>query len=237
MTSLVLGRSFSDQALFSDTDAINTRVNTDNITGFCVIFAIFTAGLVTNVVVASKIVALGSFYLPASVFIWALTYPCSDVVTEVYGRKYANKMVIGGFIAYALALLTISAAVVMPAAPFWAKQEAFETVLSSSLRIMCAALISYVVTQFFDVYIFSFLRRKTGSKHLWIRNNGSTLISQTLANIIFLSIAFLGTIPFDDWLSLFTNNLTVRYALALSDTALVYTGVYILFRLYPELKH
>ncbi|MEM7651122.1 MAG: queuosine precursor transporter [Pseudomonadota bacterium] len=236
MTSLTLSPANAGSISCNSQTDINDSVDAKNVTGFCIIFAIFTGGLVTNVVVASKIVVLGSFVLPASVFIWALTYPCSDIVAEAYGRKYANKMVLGGFVAYALALLTISGAVAMPAAPFWEKQEAFESVLGSSLRVAIAALTSYGITQFLDVYVFSFIRRKTGSKHLWIRNNLSTLISQTMANTIFLTLAFWGTMEFQNWLDLFTNNLMARYALAFSDTAIVYAGVYTLYRIYPELK-
>ncbi len=205
--------------------------------GYCIIFGIFVSGLVTNVVVAAKIVEMGPLVLPASVFIWALTYPCSDIVAEVYGRDYANKMVLGGFVAFALAILTVQAAVLMPAAPFWANQEAFQLVLGTSLRVTVAAMISYLVTQFFDVYIFSLLRKRLQGKHLWIRNNGSTLVSQTLANTIFLSIAFLGTMQMDKWLDLYSNNLMVRYMLTLSDTALVYLGVAMLRHAFPELKN
>lgn len=215
---------------------INPNVNTHNLTGFCVISAIFIAGLLTNLVAASKIVDIFGFYLPASVFIWAITYPCSDIVAEVYGRKLANKMVIGGLVAFILSIIVIQTAVIMRPAPFWGKQEAFESVLQSSLRISLALIVSYSVTQFFDVYIFGFIRKRTGNKRLWLRNNISTLCSQTLANTIFLSLAFLGTIPMEKWFDLFTNNLMVRYMLAFSDTAIVYIGVYTLYRFYPALN-
>ncbi len=205
-------------------------------TGYCIVFGVFVSGLVTNVIVASKVVEIWGMVLPSSVFIWAITYPCSDIVAEVYGRKYANKMVLGGFVAFALAIITIQLSIAMPAAPFWQKQEAFQLVLGTSLRVAVAALVSYLITQFFDIYIFSILRQKTKGKHLWIRNNLSTLISQTLANTIFLSIAFIGTMSFENWTSLYTNNLLVRYMLALSDTAFVYLGVFFLFKAFPALK-
>ncbi len=213
------------------------QIDSQAITGFCIIFGIFVCGLVTNVIVASKIVQFGPMVLPSSVFIWAVTYPCSDIVAEVYGRKYANKMVLGGFVAFALAIITVQASVFMPAASFWPNQDAYELILGTSLRVAVAALISYLITQFFDVYIFSVMRRWLKGKHLWVRNNVSTFISQTMANTIFLSIAFLGTIPFDNWFQLFTNNLLVRYMLTASDTAFVYLGVFLLYKAFPNLKH
>lgn len=214
----------------------NPRINHRNITGFCIIFAFFVGGLITNAIIAAKIIALGPFYLPASVFLWALTFPCSDIAAEVYGRQYAHKMVMGGFIAYILMLLFMHAAIAMPAAPFWHGQEQFQSVLGSSTRVLIAAITSYAVVQFLDVHIYGYLKQKTKGRLLWLRNNGSTLISQTLANIIFLSIAFLGTVPMEKWISLFISNLSARYILLVLDTAIVYGAVYALYKIWPELR-
>ena len=220
----------------SDYIECNPYVNERNLLGFCAIFAFFVGGLITSAVIASKIIVIGPFILPASVFVWALTYPCSDIIAEVYGRRYANKLVIGGFIAYTLMMWIIYTAIKAIPAPFWDKQEEFESILGMGLRVMIAALISYVVTQLCDVYIFSYFRKKTSNRFLWLRNNGSTVISQTLANTIFLSIAFWGTMPVEKWTQLFANNLSARYLLLFLDTAVVYAVVYSLYRLYPELK-
>ena len=159
------------QSNFGDHIERNPNINDRNITGFCIVFGFFVAGLLTNLVIAQKIIALGPFVLPASVFIWALTFPCSDIAAEVYGRKYAHKLVLGGFIGYAGAMLVFLEAVAMPPAEFWPHQEAFETVLGSSVRVMLAALTVYIIAQFFDVHIFGYIRRKTKGKHLWLRNN------------------------------------------------------------------
>ena len=214
----------------------NPNINDRNLTGFCIVLGFFVGGLIASAVIASKIIIIGSFVLPASVFIWALTYPCSDIVAEVYGRKYANKLVLAGFIAYITMFIVILEAVHMIPAPFWGHQEAFETVLGSAPRVMIAAVITYLITQFFDVHLFGLLRQKTKGKHLWLRNNISTLCSQTLSNTIFLSIAFLGVFPMEQWIALFTANLLARYCLAFVDTSVVYAAVYALYKAYPELK-
>ncbi len=216
--------------------ARNPNINDRNITGFCIVFAFFVGGLITSIIIASKIVSIGVFVLPASVFIWALTYPCSDIVAEVYGRKYANKLVLGGFIAYVVMLFVLMEAIAMTPAPFWTHQEAFETVLKTTPRVMIAILISYLITQFFDVHMFSYLRQKTKGKYLWLRNNISTMCSQTLGNTIFLSIAFLGVFPMDKWIHLFVANLVARYCLAWVDTTIVYSAVHALYKFYPELR-
>ncbi|NND65770.1 MAG: queuosine precursor transporter [Gammaproteobacteria bacterium] len=214
----------------------NPGINDKNLTGFCVVFAFFVGGLLTNIVIATKLIAIGPLVLPASVFIWALTYPCSDIVAEVYGRRFAHKLVLGGFVAFAAAFFIIMEAVAMNPAPHWPHQAAFETVLHTTPKVMFTILLSYLVTQFFDVHIFGVIRKKTNGKYLWLRNNLSTLTSQTLANILFLTIVFLGTMPMDRWWHLFLSNLFARYCLAFVDTAIVYTAVHLLYRKYPELK-
>lgn len=100
---------------------VNPYVNERNISGFCIIFAIFVGGLITNAIIAAKIITIAGLFLPASVFLWALTFPCSDIATEVYGRRYAHKMVLGGFVAYIFMLVFIGLAIHLPAAPFWQK--------------------------------------------------------------------------------------------------------------------
>ena len=218
---------------------MNIEVNRQSnaMLGYCIIFAIFISGLVVSSVIASKIIIVGSITLPASVFIWALTYPCSDIIADVYGRKLANNMVLSGFIAYILCLICIQSSIFMPAAPSWSHQAAYAETLGTSLRPALAALISYVVTQFLDVYLFDFIKKKTKNKYLWLRNNGSTFLSQTTANVLFLTLGFWETMSFESWSKLFMNNLSVRYILVLIDTALVYAGVYILYRCFPILKN
>lgn len=212
------------------------RIDDRNLTGFFIIFALFVTGLVVNMVVASKVVMVAGLAVPASVFVWALSYPASDIVAEVYGSYYARKMVLGGFIGLCAMFFYFWLAVIMPPAPFWEGQEQFAKHFGASTRVIIASITSYTVTQFLDVYIFAWIRHKTEGKHLWIRNNVSTFISQTLANIIFVSIVFIGVLNWEDWWQLFYGNLTMRYIMVLSDTAIVYGAVYLLFKLYPELK-
>ena len=208
----------------------------DPIVGYCIIFAIFIAGLTVSSVISSKIIVIASITLPASVFVWAMTYPCSDIVAEVYGRKFANKMVLGGLIAYILFICAIQISIYLEPAPLWQYQNAYENTLKTGLRPAIATLVSYVITQFCDVYFFHFIRKKTNGEWLWMRNNGSTFLSQTMSNAIFLTIGFWGTMPIDNWLQLFMNNLSVRYLLVASDTLLVYAGVYTLYKIFPTLR-
>jgi len=212
------------------------RVNDRTLTGYVILCALFIGGLLANVIIATKIVALGDIIIPASAFFWAATFPLSDICAEVYGRKYGHRMVLGGFVGLLIFLAAVQSSIAMPPADFWLNQEPYETILGATLRIIVAAVISYAAVQFVDVQIFSFIRRKFGNKRLWLRNNLSTMISQTLANTIFLTLAFWGTIPLENWLHLYATNLLTRFALLALDTPVVYAGVHLLYRAYPELR-
>lgn len=215
---------------------IPVTVSERHLTGLFITSAIFVTGLVVNTVVASKLVAIGPLIVPGSVFVWALTYPIADIVTEVYGPSYARKILWGGFCGLIAMFLFFWLSVLMPSAPFWHGQEQFAKYFASSARVVAACLISYVSTQFLDIYVFTRIRHATHNRHLWLRSVGSTFVAQTLANIIFTVIVFAGVLSWPDWLRLFWGNLTMRYLLIISDTAIVYIGVYILYRVYPELR-
>lgn len=227
----------SDVAATTDADGeILGAIAEHHLTGLLITFAIFVTGLVVNTVVASKLVALGPLIVPGSVFVWALTYPIVDIVTEVYGPIIARKLVWSGFCGLIAMFLFFWLSVLMPPAPFWHGQEQFARYFATSTRVIVACLTSYVSTQFLDVFVFTQIRHATNNRHLWIRTVGSTLVAQTLANIIFTVIVFAGVLPWSDWLKLFWGNLAMRYLLIISDTAIVYIGVYILYKAYLQLQ-
>jgi uncharacterized integral membrane protein (TIGR00697 family) len=219
----------------SYTDRDN-QINDKTLPAFCLIFAIFVGGLILNTTLGVKIVDIFGFYLPAGIFLWSLTFPLTDIVAETYGRKYALYLVLGGLSILLLSLVMIQFAMWLQPAPFWQNEEAYNTILGANIRLILAQIASFVVTQVADIYIFSWIRKKTNGKHLWLRNNISTFTSQLLANCIFLSIAFLGTMPMEVWLTLFVTNLVGRIILALLDTPIVYAGVHLVRRAHPSLK-
>lgn len=211
----------------------NGNITDETLPVFCVIFAVFIGGLILNTIIGTKIVDIFGFYMPAGIFLWSLTFPLTDIVTETYGKRYALYFVLCGFIVAILSLIMISFALWLPAAPFWQNTDAFNTVLGANIRTILAMLASFVVTQTLDIYLFDWIKQKTKARFLWLRNNLSTFTSQFLANCLFLSIAFWGTIPTEAWISLFITNMIGRVTLAMIDTPIVYLGVYGLKKIYP----
>ena len=119
----------------------------------------------------------------------------TDTISELYGRKVATHVVWYGFgLSIAMVILVYTARI-LPAAGFWLDQDSYDTILGSVPRIALGSMIAYLISQHTDVVMFHALRRLTNSRHLWIRNNASTTVSQALDTILFISIAFGGGGP------------------------------------------
>jgi queuosine precursor transporter len=196
-------------------------------TAFVVLAGLFVGALVIAAVLAAKIIVVGPFVVPAGVLAYSITFVCTDVVTELHGRARARQVVLAGLAALLAALLLIRIALAWPAAPFWENGAAFESVLSSSSRIAVASIVAYLVSQFTDVYLFAWIGARTGGRHLWLRNNAATMLSQLLDSAIFVSIAFAGAFPL---LPVILGQWAVKLGIALLDTPVVYLAVALLRR-------
>lgn len=188
---------------------------------------LFVGLLILANIVAVKLVSIGEFaILPAAVVIYIFTYPIIDVIVEVYGKEQAKQTVRAGLITQVIALVFISITVALPSASFWQGQASFETILNGSLRVIAASLISYFISQNLDVYVFDRLKKKHGTKKLWLRNNASTMVSQLLDTSIFITIAFAGTVPTAVLLGMIATQYVVKFFATIATTPLVYGAVY-----------
>lgn len=193
--------------------------------GLTLLTSLFAGSLVIASVLAAKIISIGPLFVPAGVLAYSITFACTDIIGEVYGKRTARQVVLSGFAALVAALLLIRLSVWWTPAPFWGGQEGFAQLLGTSERIIFASIIAYLVSQLTDVWLFARVRKATGGRHLWLRNNTSTILSQLIDSIVFITIAFAGVMPiagviFGQWL--------VKIAIALLDTPLVYLGVWLL---------
>ncbi len=121
---------------------------------------------------------------------FAASYLATDVLSEIYGSKAARKGIYISFFAFLLwnsiLLLTLS---FKPASTDWA-QPHMKAIFLPMPIFLIASIVSYMISQFNDIAIFSFLKKQTKSKHLWLRNNVSTIISGLVDNTVFSMLAF-----------------------------------------------
>lgn len=183
------------------------------------LLSLFIGGLVVAALISSKIIMVAGVAVPAGVLAYSITFIISDVVSEIWGKDCANNIVQCGFITLLMTSALAWLAVTWPAAPFWHGQESFSAVIGSTPRIVAASLVAYLVSQKHDIWLFHLLKKKTNGKHLWLRNNASTVISQLIDSSIFVTIAFWGILPVGE---VILGQWLVKLAIALIDTPIVY---------------
>ena len=162
---------------------------------FMIIVALFVTCLITANITAVKLVNLFGFILPAAILIFPLSYIIGDVLTEVYGYGQARRVIWLGFFCNFITVLAIWVGQVLPAASFWEAQEAYERILGYTPRLLFASFLAYLVGEFANSYVLAKMKIATGGRWLWLRTIGSTLVGQGLDSLLFITLAFVGTIP------------------------------------------
>ena len=194
-----------------------------------ILFALYITSMVLVNTLGSKITTLGSVRASVGVFFMPLLFLVTDIIGEVYGRKTSALLVniSTGMLVFMFCMMFLC--IILPANETWGFQQSYEAIFSSSMRMTIASLISFYIAQHIDVAIFSLIKRLTNKKHLWIRNNVSTIISQFFDTSIFMFAAFYQVsdkfnIPFI--ISLILPYWAFKVLFALIDTPLCYLGVY-----------
>ena len=161
-----------------------------------IFITLFITCLITANVIAVKVISLGPFILPAAVFIFPLSYIFGDILTEVYGYRLARRVIWLGFLCNLIFVFFVWVGQVLPAAPFWEGQEAYQRILGYTPRLLAASFLGYWVGEFANSFILSKMKIMTRGRWLWSRTIGSTIIGQGLDTAIFVTVAFIGTPSF-----------------------------------------
>jgi hypothetical protein len=162
---------------------------------FLIVVAVFVTCLITANIIAVKLVDLFGQILPAAIFIFPLSYITGDVLTEVYGYRQARKVIWLGFLCNVIVVVAIWIAQILPAASFWDGQRAYERILGYTPRILMASFLAYLVGEFANSFVLAKLKIATQGRWLWMRTIGSTLVGQGLDSVVFIALAFAGTLP------------------------------------------
>ncbi len=181
----------------------------------------FLMSLLVANVTAGKVVDAFGLVIPGAVVAYAITFLCTDVINEIWGREEANRSVRLGFVLQVVSTLLILLVIWMPPAPFAVEySDAFTIVLKQNVRVVIASLTAYLISQSWDVFIFNRIRVKTEGRMKWLRNNLSTMSSQIIDTAIFITIAFYGLVPNIGWM--IVSQYLVKLIIATLDTPVFY---------------
>ncbi len=209
-----------------------------------ILAAMFIAALVTSNLIFQKFftwspVGDDVFELSVGILPYPLTFLITDIISEIFGKRAANRVVVSGLAASLFTLLIIYVAD-KAVATSWSPvdNQTFREVFGLSPLAVAASMIAYLIAQLIDIRIFHFWKKKTRGKHLWIRNNFSTTFSQMADTlVVLLLLCSFEVIAWERFWLLFINGFLFKVMFALFDTPIIYFAVWrirAVFRLKPH---
>lgn len=174
---------------------------------------------------------IGEMQTSMGVILYSGIYFATDLLSEKYSQREANRAVLTGFFVSLAIIVMISISLLfLPStqektAQFSANvHEAFNTLFNFTPRFILGSLLAYYISQTFDVWMFHYIRSKTGTKHLWLRNNLSTMTSQAIDTAIYSMVVWWGIVDFETAILLGLAKYILKVLIAIIDTPFIYWG-------------
>ncbi len=157
---------------------------------------------------------------------YPLTFLCTDLISELYGKKRADAIVLTGFAVSVYMMLLLQLGRVIPVSHLQDEsiQSSYIAVFGQSSRAIFGSMVAYLLAQFIDVRLYHFWRHLTKGKHLWLRNNASTMFSQLLDTTVVVMILFFGIWTSGEIMTVILSSYLYKLLIAVLDTPLMYLG-------------
>ncbi|QCX37242.1 VUT family protein [Aureibaculum algae] len=206
---------------------------------YLVLAALFITSLVVSNLIFQKFFTwdffgVYTFEISVGILPYPLTFLVTDLISEIYGKKKANQVVIAGIFASFFSLLIIFVAEAVPATS-WSpvNDTVFNNVFGLSVLAVFSSMIAYLLAQFVDIRIYHYWKKLTKGRHLWLRNNFSTVTSQFLDtfSVLFLLCSF-GIIEWELFGKLLLNGFLFKVMIAFLDTPILYIAVHYFRKLF-----
>lgn len=195
------------------------------------IIALYVTLVIASNLVASKIVGynLGftTLFAPGATLLFSVTFMLTDIVSEKFGRAETQRMIFIAFLSQVAFLIFSYIALSATPAPFFQGQAAFEAVFASVPRIAGAGLLTFLVSESLDAYLYQWFRLKTHGRHLWMRNAFSSIPAMFVDSALFVTLAFYGTTPIAP---LIIGLTVVKWVVAVIDIPFMYAARAVLRR-------
>lgn len=189
-----------------------------------VIFSLLLANIM-----GPKLTVIAGLQTSMGVILYSSIFFATDLLSEKYGKSEARRAVmLGFFISIALVVMTQISMQFLPSnkpeTSVFAQSvhEATVTLFDYTPRFVLGSLLAYLLSQTFDVWVFHRIRKATGGRHLWLRNTGSTLLSQAIDTLIYGLVVWWGLVDLATALALAGAKYVFKFAIAVIDTPFIY---------------
>jgi len=194
---------------------------------YLLLAGLFIAALIVCNLIANKFITIDlgfkTFIISAGVLPYPITFLITDILSEIYGRRKTNRVVIVGFAAsiFVLGILWLGNQFhAIEGSPV--NDEQYHTVFSNAWRVIGASMAGYLLAQLLDVRIFHFWKNLTKGNHLWLRNNGSTIVSQLVDTVLVVCVLFIGVKPYSEIQAMIIDGWFFKALCAAADTPIFY---------------
>ena len=190
----------------------------------CIVLAILLSNLQ-----GPKLTTIFGLQTSLGVIFYSGIFFATDLLSEKYGRMQANRAVIIGFAVSVITVLMLSIALEFQpttdpetAALSRDIQDSFATILNFTPRFVFGSLFAYLISQTFDVWFFHFIKKRTHGRHLWLRNNLSTMTSQVIDTLLYSLVVWWGVVELSTAIQLGIVKYGFKLAIAAFDTPFIY---------------
>ncbi|MGI6404898.1 MAG: queuosine precursor transporter [Syntrophaceticus sp.] len=192
---------------------------------YVILGCLFVTCLLISNIIAGKLISVFGMVLPAAVILFPVAYIFGDILTEVYGFKRSRLIIWTGFACNLLMAAVFMLVVILPHPDFWQSQNAYQVVLGMTPRIVAASLIGYFLGEFVNSAVLSKMKLLTKGKWLFTRTIGSTIVGEGIDTVIFITIAFAGTVALPALLSMMAAQYVFKVVFEVAATPLTYLAV------------
>ena len=200
---------------------------------YLILGALFVASLVASNLIFQKFFywdffGLYTFEISVGILPYPITFLITDIISEVYGKRKANQIVTIGIFASFFSMLIVFVSGIVPATDWSPVSDGlFNKVFGATAIAVLASMLAYLFAQYVDIQLFHFWKRLTKGKHLWLRNNFSTFLSQFVDTFtVLILLCSFGKIEWKLFSSLLLSGFLFKVLIAALDTPLLYLAVY-----------
>lgn len=201
---------------------------------YLILGALFVASLVASNLIFQKFFywdffGLYTFEISVGILPYPITFLITDIISEVYGKRKANQIVTIGIFASFFSMLIVFVSGIVPATDWSPVSDTlFNKVFGATAIAVLASMLAYLFAQYIDIQLFHFWKRLTKGKHLWLRNNFSTFLSQFVDTFtVLILLCSFGKIEWKLFSSLLLSGFLFKVLIAALDTPLLYLAVYV----------
>jgi len=200
---------------------------------YLILGALFVSSLVASNLIFQKFFywdffGLYTFEISVGILPYPITFLITDIISEVYGKRKANQIVTIGIFASFFSMLIVFVSGIVPATDWSPVSDTlFNKVFGATAIAVLASMLAYLFAQYVDIQLFHFWKRLTKGKHLWLRNNFSTFLSQFVDTFtVLILLCSFGKIEWKLFSSLLLSGFLFKVLIAALDTPLLYLAVY-----------